>query len=135
MEEEARERAARKDVPHSVRLLQMDAADLKFAEAFDAGFFDAGAVVGFEPGKIAVAMTKAFLAVNGAQGGAGGLGSGLLGFNGQPGGSGDGVGGAISGSDAARRRKPVTMVSAEVKVWAGKASTLKPLPCGLDTRE
>jgi ribonucleoside-diphosphate reductase alpha chain len=27
-----------------------------------------GAVVGFEPGKIAVAMTKAFLAVNGAQG-------------------------------------------------------------------
>src|SRR5687767_10662283 len=29
-----------------------------------------GAVVGFEPGKIAVAMTKAFLAVNGAQGAA-----------------------------------------------------------------
>src|SRR5687768_1178166 len=27
-----------------------------------------GAVVGFEPGKISVAMTKAFLAVNGAQG-------------------------------------------------------------------
>src|SRR5688572_21523692 len=29
-----------------------------------------GAVVGFEPGKISVAMTKAFLAVNGAQGAA-----------------------------------------------------------------
>ena len=29
-----------------------------------------GAVVGFEPGKIAVAMTKAFLAVNGSQGAA-----------------------------------------------------------------
>ena len=29
-----------------------------------------GAVVGFEPTKIAVAMTKAFLAVNGAQGAA-----------------------------------------------------------------
>jgi phosphatidylethanolamine/phosphatidyl-N-methylethanolamine N-methyltransferase len=32
MLEKARERAARKDVPHSVRLLQMDAADLKFAD-------------------------------------------------------------------------------------------------------
>src|SRR5258706_15631115 len=29
-----------------------------------------GAVVGFEPGKISVAMTKAFLAVNGSQGAA-----------------------------------------------------------------
>ena len=29
-----------------------------------------GAVVGFEPGKISVAMTKAFLAVNGGQGAA-----------------------------------------------------------------
>src|SRR3546814_18222089 len=29
-----------------------------------------GAVVGFEPGKIAIAMTKAFLAVNGGQGAA-----------------------------------------------------------------
>src|SRR6476660_9986512 len=29
-----------------------------------------GAVVGFEPGKITVAMTKAFLAVNGSQGAA-----------------------------------------------------------------
>jgi len=29
-----------------------------------------GAVVGFEPGKISVAMTKAFLAVNGAHGAA-----------------------------------------------------------------
>lgn len=29
-----------------------------------------GAVVGFEPGKIAVALTKAFLAVNGSQGAA-----------------------------------------------------------------
>ncbi|HEY6967197.1 MAG TPA: hypothetical protein VI229_06995, partial [Burkholderiales bacterium] len=29
-----------------------------------------GAVVGFEPAKISVAMTKAFLAVNGAQGAA-----------------------------------------------------------------
>ena len=36
---------------------------------------------------------------------------------------------------AARRRMPLTTVSAEVKVWAGKASTLKPLPCALDTRE
>ena len=37
MLEKARERAARKDdVPHSVRLLQMDAADLKFADdSFD----------------------------------------------------------------------------------------------------
>jgi phosphatidylethanolamine/phosphatidyl-N-methylethanolamine N-methyltransferase len=36
MLEKARERAARKDVPHSVRLVQMDAADLKFADgAFD----------------------------------------------------------------------------------------------------
>jgi phosphatidylethanolamine/phosphatidyl-N-methylethanolamine N-methyltransferase len=32
MLEKARERAARKDVPHTVRLLQMDAADLKFAD-------------------------------------------------------------------------------------------------------
>jgi phosphatidylethanolamine/phosphatidyl-N-methylethanolamine N-methyltransferase len=32
MLEKARERAARKDVPRSVRLLQMDAADLKFAD-------------------------------------------------------------------------------------------------------
>ncbi|MGH9373160.1 MAG: class I SAM-dependent methyltransferase [Vicinamibacterales bacterium] len=32
MLEKARERAVRKDVPHSVRLLQMDAADLKFAD-------------------------------------------------------------------------------------------------------
>ena len=32
MLEKARERAARKDVPHQVRLLQMDAADLKFAD-------------------------------------------------------------------------------------------------------
>src|SRR5262245_66610162 len=29
-----------------------------------------GAVVGFEPGKIAIAMTKAFLAINGGQGAA-----------------------------------------------------------------
>ncbi len=29
-----------------------------------------GAVVGFEPGKISIAMTKAFLAVNGGQGAA-----------------------------------------------------------------
>jgi phosphatidylethanolamine/phosphatidyl-N-methylethanolamine N-methyltransferase len=36
MLEKARERAARKDVPHSLRLLQMDAADLKFAD----GSFD-----------------------------------------------------------------------------------------------
>jgi len=36
MLEKARERAARKDVPHSLRLLQMDAADLKFADdSFD----------------------------------------------------------------------------------------------------
>lgn len=36
MLEKARERAARKDVPHSVRLLQMDAADLRFADdSFD----------------------------------------------------------------------------------------------------
>ena len=36
MLEKARDRAARKDVPHSVRLLQMDAADLKFADdSFD----------------------------------------------------------------------------------------------------
>src|SRR5919106_100242 len=36
MLEKARERAARKDVPRSVRLLQMDAADLKFADdSFD----------------------------------------------------------------------------------------------------
>jgi phosphatidylethanolamine/phosphatidyl-N-methylethanolamine N-methyltransferase len=36
MLEKARERAARKDVPDSVRLLQMDAADLKFADdSFD----------------------------------------------------------------------------------------------------
>jgi phosphatidylethanolamine/phosphatidyl-N-methylethanolamine N-methyltransferase len=32
MLEKARERAARKDVPHSLRLVQMDAADLKFAD-------------------------------------------------------------------------------------------------------
>jgi phosphatidylethanolamine/phosphatidyl-N-methylethanolamine N-methyltransferase len=32
MLEKARERAVRKDVPHSLRLLQMDAADLKFAD-------------------------------------------------------------------------------------------------------
>lgn len=32
MLEKARERAARKDAPHSVRLVQMDAADLKFAD-------------------------------------------------------------------------------------------------------
>ena len=31
-----------------------------------------GAVVGFEPSKVSVAMTKAFLAVNGAQGAASG---------------------------------------------------------------
>src|SRR5918994_4573984 len=36
MLEKARERAARKDVPRSLRLLQMDAADLKFADdSFD----------------------------------------------------------------------------------------------------
>jgi phosphatidylethanolamine/phosphatidyl-N-methylethanolamine N-methyltransferase len=36
MLEKARERAVRKDVPHSLRLLQMDAADLKFADdSFD----------------------------------------------------------------------------------------------------
>ena len=36
MLEKARERAARKDVPHSLRLVQMDAADLKFADdSFD----------------------------------------------------------------------------------------------------
>jgi phosphatidylethanolamine/phosphatidyl-N-methylethanolamine N-methyltransferase len=36
MLEKARERAARKDVPYSVRVLQMDAADLKFADdSFD----------------------------------------------------------------------------------------------------
>src|SRR4026208_1452801 len=36
MLEKARERAARKDVPKSLRLLQMDAADLKFADdSFD----------------------------------------------------------------------------------------------------
>ena len=36
MLEKARERAARKDVPHSLRLLQMDAADLRFADdSFD----------------------------------------------------------------------------------------------------
>jgi phosphatidylethanolamine/phosphatidyl-N-methylethanolamine N-methyltransferase len=36
MLEKARERAARKDMPQSVRLLQMDAADLKFADdSFD----------------------------------------------------------------------------------------------------
>ena len=36
MLEKARERAARKDVPHTVRLVQMDAADLKFDDdAFD----------------------------------------------------------------------------------------------------
>jgi phosphatidylethanolamine/phosphatidyl-N-methylethanolamine N-methyltransferase len=32
MLEKARERAARKDMPHSLRLVQMDAADLKFAD-------------------------------------------------------------------------------------------------------
>jgi phosphatidylethanolamine/phosphatidyl-N-methylethanolamine N-methyltransferase len=36
MLEKARERAARKDVPHSVRIVQMDAADLRFAD----GTFD-----------------------------------------------------------------------------------------------
>src|SRR5919106_1899780 len=36
MLEKARDRAARKDVPHTVRLLQMDAADLRFADdSFD----------------------------------------------------------------------------------------------------
>jgi len=36
MLEKARERAVRKDVPHSLRLVQMDAADLKFADdSFD----------------------------------------------------------------------------------------------------
>ena len=36
MLEKARERAVRRDVPHSLRLLQMDAADLKFADdSFD----------------------------------------------------------------------------------------------------
>ena len=36
MLEKARDRAARKDMPHSLRLLQMDAADLRFADdSFD----------------------------------------------------------------------------------------------------
>src|SRR5688572_18242656 len=36
---------------------------------------------------------------------------------------------------AARRRTPMDRASSAPKVLAGKASTEKPLPCGLDTRE
>src|SRR3954466_7944534 len=59
MLEKARERAARKDVPHSLRLLQMDAADLKFADdSFDVVYAPYLISVVPDPVKVAQEMRR-----------------------------------------------------------------------------
>ena len=59
MLEKARERAARKDVPRSLRLLQMDAADLKFADdSFDVVYAPYLISVVPDPVKVAQEMRR-----------------------------------------------------------------------------
>src|SRR6187549_1297755 len=59
MLEKARERAVRKDVPHRVRLLQMDAADLKFADdSFDIVYAPYLISVVPDPVKVAQEMSR-----------------------------------------------------------------------------
>lgn len=59
MLEKARERAARKDVPRNVRLLQMDAADLKFAsDTFDVVYAPYVISVVPDPVKVAQEMRR-----------------------------------------------------------------------------